>query len=338
MSDVETDGAPIEGQAGSFADVVLDVLASDEQRRTRIAWLYYVEGKTQGEIALRLGVSRVKVNRELAICRESGMVQIRINSELASCVALERELERRFGLVEAVVVPSPGRLDQIAAVLGIAVGAYVGERLAEGQTVAIGWGRTLRWSVRAMRRQRLERVTVVSLLGGLGRGSEINTYETAARLADMLGAQCYYLAAPTFVSTPELRDMLLEQTELRQILERARGADLAVVSVGSLGPESTNRRLGLLTDDDSVSLAQAGAVGDLLGHLLDEQGRIVDHALNHRVVGLPPADLGRVPISILASGGAEKVPIMRGVLRAGYVNRLITDERTAERLVRETPA
>jgi DNA-binding transcriptional regulator LsrR (DeoR family) len=338
MSVVETSEAMTSGRTAAFADVVLDVLASDEQRRTRIAWLYYVEGKTQAEIALRLGLSRVKVNRELAICRESGMVQIRINSELASCVALERALERRFGLVEAVVVPTPDRPEEVVAVLGIAVGVYVGERLAEGQTVAIGWGRTLRWSVRAMRRQRLERITVVSLLGGLGRGSEINTYETAARLADVLGAQCYYLAAPTFVSTPELRDMLLAQTELRQILQRARAADLAVVSVGSLGPESTNRRLGLLTAEDSASLAARGAVGDLLGHLLDDRGRIVDHPLNHRVVGLPPADLGGVPISILASGGTEKVPIIRGALRAGYVNRLITDERTAELLAADTAA
>ncbi len=329
MGEAGTDEAPTPSSTGSLADVVLDVLASDEQRRTRIAWLYHVEGKTQGEIALRLGVSRVKVNRELALCRESGMVQIRINGRLASCVALERRLERQFGLVEAIVVPCPERAEDIAAVLGIAVGAYVGERLAEGQTVAIGWGRTLRWSVRAMRRQRIERVTVVSLLGGLGRGSEINTYETAARLADVLGAQCYYLAAPTFVSTPELRDMLLAQPELRQILERARSADLAVVSVGSLGAESTNRQLGLLTAEDSASLAAAGAVGDLLGHLLDRQGRIVDHPLNRRVVGLPPADLRPIPISVLASGGVEKVPIIGGVLRGGYVNRLITDERTA---------
>jgi DNA-binding transcriptional regulator LsrR (DeoR family) len=311
---------------------VLDVLDADEQRRTRIAWLYYVEGRTQAEIAERLGVSRIKVVRDLAACRETGLVQIRISGRLASCVALERALERRWGLREAVVIPTPDDPEAIPAALGVAVGAYVSDRLAAGQTVGIGWGRTLRWGVRAMRRRAVPGLTVVSMLGGLGRGSEINTYETASRLAEAAGAQCYYLAAPTFAASDALRDMLLEQPGIREILERGRRADMALVSVGSLEPAATNRRLGLLTDEDAAELLAAGAVGDLLGHYLSPDGRVVDHPLNRRVVGLAPADLKGVPRAILASGGPDKVGIVRGALAGGYVNALITDEATAAAL------
>lgn len=317
-------------QPREVVDVLLDVLDDDEHRRTRIAWLYYVEGKTQAEIADRLGISRIKVVRDLAICRDSGLVQIRINGRLASCVKLERALERRFGLAEAMVVPTPADPAGIPATLGVAVGAYVSDRVTPGMTIGIGWGRTLHWSVRAVRRRQPCGVTVVSLLGGIGRGSEINTYETASRLADVLGAQCYYLAAPTFASSRELRDMLLAQLGIREIHERAATADLAVVSVGSLATGSTNRRLGLITDEEVAQLAEVGAVGDLVGHLLDRHGNLVDHALNGRVVGLPPDSLRRIPIAVLASGGLEKVEIIRGSLLGRYVNRLITDERTAE--------
>jgi DNA-binding transcriptional regulator LsrR (DeoR family) len=173
---------------------------------------------------------------------------------------------------------------------------------------------------------------VVSMLGGLGRGSEINTYETASRLAEAAGAQCYYLAAPTFAASDALRDMLLEQPGIREILERGRRADMALVSVGSLEPAATNRRLGLLTDEDAAELLAAGAVGDLLGHYLSPDGRVVDHPLNRRVVGLAPADLKGVPRAILASGGPDKVGIVRGALAGGYVNALITDEATAAAL------
>jgi DNA-binding transcriptional regulator LsrR (DeoR family) len=183
-----------------------------------------------------------------------------------------------------------------------------------------------------MSRRTVEGLTVVSLLGGLGRGSEINTYETASRLADVAGAQCYYLAAPTFASSPEVRDLLLEQPGIRETLERGRQADLALVSVGSAAPGSTIRRLGLLTDEDVAGLEAAGAEGDLLGHFLDEAGTILDHPLNRRVVGLSPDDLRRVPLAILASGGPDKVGIVRGTLAGGYVNTIITDEATAETL------
>ena len=49
-------------------------------------------------------------------------------------------------------------------------------------------------------------------------------------------------------------------------------------------------------------------------------------------MGLPVGDLKRIQAAVLASGGIEKVPIIRSALVGGYVNHLITDERTAETL------
>jgi DNA-binding transcriptional regulator LsrR (DeoR family) len=50
------------------------------------------------------------------------------------------------------------------------------------------------------------------------------------------------------------------------------------------------------------------------------------------VVGLSPVDLRAIPTALLASGGLDKVPVIRAALRAGYVNTLITDEAAAEAL------
>lgn len=332
------DAAALPDEERSPLTEVLDLLSTDEQRRTRIAWLYYVEGMTQAEIAGRLGVSRVKVVRDLQVGRQSGLVQIQINGRLASCVALERRLERRFGLREAVVVPTPADPGNLPATLGIALGTWLTDRLRPGQTIGVGWGRTLHWSVRALRRRDVTGLTVVALLGGIGRGSEINMYETASRVAETLGAQCYYLAAPAFAGSAALRAMLLDQAGLREILGRARHADMALVSVGTLGPAATNRRIGLLGDAEAAELAAAGAVGDLLCTFLDAEGRAVDHPLNACAVGLPVADLAALPATVLTSGGAEKVPIIRAALVGRYVNHLITDEDTAEALVRAANA
>ena len=186
--------------------------------------------------------------------------------------------------------------------------------------------------MRALRRRDVPGLTVVSLLGGIGRGSEINMYETASRVAETLGAQCYYLAAPAFASSQGLRDMLLAQAGLNDVLERGRRADIAVVSVGSLGPAATNRRIGLLEPADAAELDALGAVGDLLCTFLDAEGQAVDHPLNRCSVGLPVEDLRRIPAAVLASGSVEKVPIVRAALTGRYVNHLITDERTAETL------
>ncbi|RVC20088.1 sugar-binding transcriptional regulator, partial [Mesorhizobium sp. M7A.F.Ca.AU.002.02.1.1] len=83
----------------------LPMVSSDLTVKT--AWLYYVEGFTQEQIAEKLDVSRVKVMRTLASCTAEGIVVTMINAPTAGQVALERGLEKRWGLNAAVVIPTP---------------------------------------------------------------------------------------------------------------------------------------------------------------------------------------------------------------------------------------
>src|SRR5438132_9754874 len=83
------------------------IIDRDEQLATRAAWLYFVAGLTQAQVAKKLGLNRIRVNRLLAEARDRGLVQIRITGRLADCVALEDRLVKRFGLSEAIVVPTP---------------------------------------------------------------------------------------------------------------------------------------------------------------------------------------------------------------------------------------
>ena len=59
-----------------------EITNDERQLMARVAWLYFVEEMTQGDIASHLGVTRYKVNRTLAEGRRSGLVQISIDSEL----------------------------------------------------------------------------------------------------------------------------------------------------------------------------------------------------------------------------------------------------------------
>ena len=101
-------------------------------------------------------------------------------------------------------------------------------------------------------------LSVVSLLGGLTRGSVLNVYEIASKPADLFEAECIYVAAPIFTDTEASRDLLIRQSILQDAFAHARRVDLAMVSVGSLDLKATNFRLGLVNDADLVSLRKAG--------------------------------------------------------------------------------
>lgn len=306
---------------------------AEDQLNIRIAWYYYVNNMTQQQIADRLGITRVRVNKALATCRETGVVQIRINSPLASCVELEERLQARFGLERVTVVPSPDDPSSIFRVLGVGVAPSIEEYLNDGCSIAVGWGRTLRQAVRELQGRPLPNMTVVSLLGGLHYGSANNTVEIASSLATLFGGSYYYLAAPLFAPSEAYRRMILEEPSVQNVLGKAQHADVALLTVGDLSERSLMLELGLVNPEDAHSLRATGAVGDLLGHWLDRDGIEVNHPLNRRAISLNPEDLRKIKKVVLVSGGPYKAEIIRAVLLRNVVHELVIDESAALELL-----
>lgn len=299
----------------------------------RAAWLYYVEGLTQAQIARALAVSRAKVIRLLAAARESGVVRIRIDARGSEQIALERALGRAFGLDEAVVVPAPVDEAATAAVVGLAAGTYLGDHVRAGMSIGVGWGQTLSMSLKAIGAETFDRLSVISLLGGMTHSRAVNPSAVARRMADALGADCYQLTAPVFVADEATRAALWAEPALHDLLRRARRVDIALVSVGDVSADATLFREGLLPRSELASLLAAGAVGDVLCHFLDSEGRVVGHPVNRRVIAVGLEDLRRVPRIVIAAGGQRKVAAIRAALMGTQARVLITDEAAARGLL-----
>jgi DNA-binding transcriptional regulator LsrR (DeoR family) len=299
----------------------------------RAAWLYYIEGLTQEAVAREMRVSRAKVIRLLAAAREQGVVRIAIAAKGSAQLALERELVATFGLEAAVVAPSPAEEGAVPLAVGHALGAWLSNEVHDGMALGVGWGVTLSMSLKSLATQPFDAFSVISLMGGMTHSRAINPSAVARRMADALGADCYQLTAPVFVASAALRDALWAEPGLSDLLERARRADLAVVSVGDVTLESTLFREGLLPRSELAGLVAAGAVGEVLCQFLDAGGRVVDHPVSRRVVAVPLADLRRVPRIAIAAGGRRKVEAIRAALIATGARVLVTDEAAAQGLV-----
>ncbi len=302
------------------------------QTRARVAWLYFVGGLTQQDIADQLGLTRLRINKILGQVRADGSVVIDIRLPMADCVDLEQRLKARYGLEEACVVPSLADETDQQRVIGDAAGAMLERLLQNGMGIGVGWGKTLTAGLKRITPRPLSDCWVTSVMGGLTRGSGSSTFEVATGYARALSAECYYLAAPLYLPTPEGLALMLSHHGIGETMRRARSVDVALVSCGDM----TNRSLLVQTQTVSENiegLRAAGAVGDLLGMFLNAEGAPVDHPLNERVLSLAPHELKSVRFPILASGGLHKVPIVGAILQAGYAKRLVTDETCAAALL-----
>ena len=303
----------------------------DDQLPTRVAWLYYMENLTQAEIGERLGLTRARVNRMLAEARDGGIVQITLNSSFASCAALERDLKQRCGLRDAVIIPTPENPDLLLGLLGMAAGDYLSRFIAENKlsAIGIGWGATLRETIRHVRPAGYPELNVTSMMGGLTQGLELNTFEIAGELARRLQANCRYLAAPIYAASARSRDTILAQEVFGEIMERLSKIELALLSLGDLSPRSLLIRHGLPRDVPVEELRAKGAVGDVLGQFLDGTGRPINHGINKRAIALPLDSLAKVQTVMLIAGGVNKMRIIAAALKGDFSDVLITDEKTA---------
>jgi DNA-binding transcriptional regulator LsrR (DeoR family) len=306
---------------------------ADAQMTARICWHYFKEGQTQEAIAQRLGLTRKRVNRILNDARTSGFVQITINSPLSACTGLESRLVEAYGLRRAIVVPSPEPETDVRLVVGAAAGHYLSEHLGSGASLGITWGGTINAAAQSTLRRQGQGNTVVLLCGGLARSTRINPYDNAAMFARALDATCFYVTAPMFAETRELRDALVKSEPVRSVLEMARTVDIALLSAVDLSRRSKALEYDVISRDEWRSLRDAGAVGDVCGHYLDAAGNRILHPIAARMVNPPLEHLRDTPELVLAAGGRHKAPIIGGAIRAGLCHVLITDEAAASALL-----
>jgi DNA-binding transcriptional regulator LsrR (DeoR family) len=322
IRDASTEQPTLERGAGRIA-----------RNRMRIAWMYYVEGLTQNEIADHLGIGRVTVVRNINEAIKRHEVKIRIEGQIAECVEIEAQLKAAFNLKDAVVVPEPTNAVGITKSIGNAAGMFISDHLKDGMSVGLGWGATLYESLQTLAIKPVENVQVISLLGGIVQARRFNPAEFAWQFARAVGADCYLLQAPAVVDSPATRKALIEGCGLHDVFKRAEKIDIAMLSAGTMAPTSTAFRFSMLSEDDRLALINAGAVGDLLFNFFDINGKIVDHPINQCIMSIPLSQLRDLPLRVLSAGGAEKIETLLGAMKLINCNVLITNEETAKALL-----
>lgn len=307
-----------------------------EEQLLRVAWYYYVDQLTQDEIAKRLSVSRASAGRLLERCRQAGIVSFTINSEYYESFQVGRRLKEKFGLREALVPPvlddDAQEQSRVNARLGRGGAQYLQSHLKAGDVLAMGWGDSVQQTMSAVHPDAIARVSTVTLTGGVG--AYINTLRRVRGDREN-GLFDAVLPTPLVASSEELARALLAEQAVQEVLEVSRKADHAVVGIGAVEPQATLAKLGYASPEELRAFAEVGAVGDILGVFYDANGQVVDLPIHRRRIGIDLDDLRAIPNVVGVAGGMTKLEAIRGALRAGLLDVLVTTESVARALVDE---
>lgn len=302
-----------------------------------VANLYYNSELTQNQIAERLYTSRSKVSRMLKEARELGIVEIYIREPWERNLDCEQVLKEKFNLKNVRVVMMKD-LDQDNGLQKIAEAAsyYLDSIVRQGMIVGISWGNTLYRIVKYISNNNRKNIpiTVVPIMGADNtRSPEKDAMDLAKDLASAYGGKYQYIYAPLFVNNKELKNSLIQEENIKNVLELSKNSDAMLTSVGSIVYKSWNNYLSIKTLE---ILETKGAVGHIGGHFYDIQGRELETSLSERMIGVSLDDIRACREVVCVVYGEEKAEAILGAMRAGLLNTLIIDEKCAKKVLELT--
>lgn len=308
-------------------------LKERQQRRlelaARAAWLYYMAGNTQDQIARKLNVSRQAAQRLVAAAVAEGLIKFRLDHPIKACMELAEALRAHFALDYVEVVPGDADTDGLIGLASAAARQLEAHLASSAPTIlAFSTGRTLRATVGQVAPMERPQHTVVSLVGTMTRDGRASPYDVVMRLADRTGAVCYPLPTPVVTETRSERDLLQSQRPYQVIRALAAKAKVAFLGIGAGDARAPLLVDGFITKHELDELIGAGAVGEIAGSAFDADGRLIESELTLRTTAIPiELPLKRLTVGI--AGGHTKAAAIRAALRGRLLSGLITDEAAA---------
>lgn len=298
------------------------------------AWLYYIAGNTQEEIATKLNVSRQAAQRLIALAVSEKLIKFRLDHPLSECIALAEALRNRFDLSLCEVVPSDAGNGDTFNGIGVCAATCLEAYLVTKTPTVLAFtsGRTLRSMVEQIPSMDRPQHKIVSIIGNMSHYGRAGRHEVVMHLSERVGSQAYPVPTPVVATSVEERELLQTQRSFVAVKSLAEQAKVTFVGIGHIAWNAPLHQNGFINDDEVAELVELGAVGEIAGWAYDRHGVLLQQGTNSRVASVPleqPAQ--RLIIGV--AGGVKKAEAILAALRGKLVTGLIIDEATAQAIL-----
>lgn len=302
-------------------------VTQDNELLTEIAVAYYQDEITQEEIAKKFGISRIKVGRLLKRAKEEGIVEITVRYHPVFSTRLEQQMLERFPISRALIALDYQDEEEQRRQVAALVSGYLAMSLKDDTVLAVGQGRNVAAIADHIGSVAQKNCKFICGIGGTHRpGDAINADHISRRLAKKFGGSSETLYAPAYVENRALKDAFMQNGTIKETLDRARKADVALVGIGDMNENSYMVKLGWFTPHEIIDASlNQGVIGDIAGYdFFNAQGQHVDTVMNDRVIGLSIDELRKIPCVIAIASENTKALAILGALRTGAIDIIAT--------------
>lgn len=293
----------------------------------------YHSGLTQQQVADQLFVNRATVSKLLATAQQKGLVRTEVLDPRELDTHTRDRISQKYGLASVRAVAPVGRgPTDVRRAVGHAAAQVLASLVQDGDAIGIWWSRTTAELALASEPCGVHGINIVDLNHHGARSVLAPLYERArTTLAHSFRAHVHVMDAPLIFPTLQAKLNAELTPELRAALHAQRTCRIAVF--GTSSALALAKAFSPLIPAADLHTIASTASGHVCGRIIDSNGRICAPITNQRTTGLSLPDLRSIEQKVLVAGGEGKTEAIAAILANRYANHLVTDAKTADRLL-----
>ncbi len=286
----------------------------------KVAQLYFLENKTQLEIAKILNVSRPLISRMLHEAKTSGIVEIHIGDPKENNTLMLEKLNSLYGIKDAIIVPDIGgshivnqKIAENILLLLKQLGSY---------KVGLGWGYLIGELISYVEKKEISDLNIKEIFPLIGNGGfSIRNYdsnENVRAIAQYIKSTPYYLYLPAFSETMEEKEILCRTELYQKIHQKWTKMDTAIVDIKNYPSTPDFASLARFGEQ----LAKRKPKGQLLAYYFDDAGEIITSHTDY-AIEIPINTLRNTKNVIGICASNVKADTLRSALKVGLFTHII---------------
>ena len=313
----------------------------------KTAYLYYMQNKSQSDIAEDLSISITTVSRLLNKAKEQKIIEFVIRDPYLKCIELEQKLKECYRLKEVIIAPNgindelDGTDTELAKdnakrLVALEGARYLQRIIRPDDILGVTWGSTVYNMINYLNPAQKIPAKFVTLHGSIACcENELDVRTLVSRMAKAFFGKNYYLLTDALMSSSAAVDIMKKERNNREVFQMFDTISISVNGIGSFYPEESSvlATQAFMETDDLQSLRNAGAYGDIALRFFDADGNECKSPLSERMIAISIDQLKRIPQKIALASGVHKAYSVRAALRGGLIDVLIIDYQLAQKLI-----
>jgi DNA-binding transcriptional regulator LsrR (DeoR family) len=303
----------------------------------KTAYLYYIKGLPQSDIAALLRVSLTTVSRLLKKAKDEKIIEFVIRDPYVECIHLEEKLKEAFSLKDVVVAPtiadaklaqSQAGSESVKKLVALEAARYLQRIIRENDVLGVAWGSTISHMINYLNPSQKVDAAFVSLHGSISIcADELDVRTLVSRMARAFSGRNYFLLTEGLMGSKRSADMIRNEKNIKRVFGMFREINISITGIGSFYPTPTS----LLAKPPYITEAELGAllrqrpIGDIALRFFGKGGRECETELADRTISIGLDQYKKIGTKITLAPGEEKLHPVLEALRGGLIDVLITD-------------